>query len=135
MKNEKELSLSINIRSIREGKRLTQLYMAQKLNVTQQAYSSMEKNPQRMTIKRFQQIAALLEIDVITLLGLEGIPRQESLNINQGIMLSSNDLKQVSQNYNQSYETLLEQLKEEIENLRQRFDSKLIKKYLEEGNK
>ena len=135
MKNEKELSLSINIRSIREGKRLTQLYMAQKLNVTQQAYSSMEKNPQRMTIKRFQQIAALLEIDVITLLGLEGIPRQESLNINQGIMLSSNDLKQVSQKYNQSYETLLEQLKEEIENLRQRFDSKLIKKYLEEGNK
>lgn len=135
MKNEKELSLSINIRSIREGKRLTQLYMAQKLNVTQQAYSSMEKNPQRMTIKRFQQIAALLEIDVITLLGLEGIPRQESLNINQGIMLSSNDLKQVSQKYNQSYETLLEQLKEEIENLRQRFDPKLIKKYLEEGNK
>jgi transcriptional regulator with XRE-family HTH domain len=135
MKNETELSLSINIRSIREGKRLTQLYMAQKLNVTQQAYSSMEKNPQRMTIKRFQQIAALLEIDVITLLGLEGIPRPESLNINQGIMLSSNDLKQVSQNYNQSYETLLEQLKEEIENLRQRFDSKLIKKYLEEGNK
>jgi transcriptional regulator with XRE-family HTH domain len=40
------------IRMLREGIGLSQEYVAEKLNITQQAYSKMEKNPQNVTLER-----------------------------------------------------------------------------------
>jgi len=42
-------NISTIIKSIRETKGFSQAYMAKKLNITQQAYSNIEKTPENMS--------------------------------------------------------------------------------------
>ena len=71
MKESIRKNISEIIRTIREEKQLTQLYMAKKMRVTQQAYSKMENNPENVTLKRLRDIAELLGVELITLLGID----------------------------------------------------------------
>lgn len=52
------------IRQIREMKGLSQDYMASQLGLTQPSYSRLEKDDERLTITRLQQIAELLETSI-----------------------------------------------------------------------
>jgi transcriptional regulator with XRE-family HTH domain len=52
------------IRQLREMKGLSQDYMASQLGLTQPSYSRLEKNDERLTITRLQQIAELLETSI-----------------------------------------------------------------------
>lgn len=117
---EKTKNISDIIRTIREEKKLTQLYMAKKLKVTQQAYSSMENNPEQVTLKRLRDIAKLLGVELITLLGIETGLVQQNFNQKGG---SANTATQMINHYsvqeqNELYERLIAQLKEEIAYLR-----------------
>jgi DNA-binding XRE family transcriptional regulator len=47
--SNKEYPQINKIRMLREGIGLSQEYVAEKLNITQQAYSKMEKNPKNAT--------------------------------------------------------------------------------------
>lgn len=62
-----------NIRIIRESLGFSQDYMASKLNITQQAYSNIEKNPEKITLKRLSDIATTLQVKLVTLLSEEDI--------------------------------------------------------------
>lgn len=120
VKQAKTKNISDIIRTIREEKQLTQLYMAKKLKVTQQAYSSMENNPDNVTLKRLRDIAELLGVELITLLGIETGLVQQNFNQKGG---SANTATQMVNNYsvqeqNELYERLIAQLKEEIAYLR-----------------
>lgn len=66
MKNHK--TISVSIRLFREVRGLTQKKMAEKLGITQQAYSNLEKKPEKATIQRLREIAKILQIGLITLL-------------------------------------------------------------------
>ena len=61
-------SVSLNIRKVREYRNYTQDYLALKLGISQNAYSKIELAYTRITLERLIQIAAILEIDVITLI-------------------------------------------------------------------
>jgi len=61
-------TVAANIRKVREYRDYTQEYLAMKLGISQNAYSKIELAYTRITLERLIQIAAILEIDVITLI-------------------------------------------------------------------
>jgi transcriptional regulator with XRE-family HTH domain len=63
-------SISDNIRMFREAKGLSQDFVAGKLEITQQAYSQMEKNPDSMSLKRLKDLSKVLGVDIPTLLNM-----------------------------------------------------------------
>jgi transcriptional regulator with XRE-family HTH domain len=62
-----------NIRLIRVSKGFSQEFIAKKLNITQQAYSLMEKNPDIMTLKRLKDLCKILDVNILTLLGEDNV--------------------------------------------------------------
>ena len=111
-------NISDIIRTIREEKKLTQLYMAKKLKVTQQAYSSMENNPENVTLKRLKDIAELLGVELITLLGIDTGLVQQNFGQKGGNAATKMVNNYTTQEQNELYERLIAQLKEEIAYLR-----------------
>ncbi|SEI79559.1 Helix-turn-helix [Dyadobacter koreensis] len=61
-------TVAANIRKVREYRDYTQEYLAMKLGISQNAYSKIELAYTRITLERLIQIAAILDIDVITLI-------------------------------------------------------------------
>jgi transcriptional regulator with XRE-family HTH domain len=106
------------IRLIREEKNLTQLYMAKKLRVTQQAYSSMEKNPENVSLKRLREIAELLGVELVTILGIDNGLVQQNFGQKGGNAATKMVNNYTSQEQNELYERIIAQLKEEIAYLR-----------------
>lgn len=59
------------IRRLRTAKSFSQDYMADKLGITQQAYSKIENHVSEASLSRLQQIAQILEVPLPLLLGIE----------------------------------------------------------------
>lgn len=59
------------IRRLRMAKSFSQDYMAEKLGITQQAYSKIENQISEASISRLQQICEILDVPLPNLLGLE----------------------------------------------------------------
>lgn len=64
----KTRNVTENIRKIREAKRLTQEYLAEKLGISQNAYSKIELGYSQITLYRLFQITTVLDVEVIELL-------------------------------------------------------------------
>ncbi|RYY37515.1 MAG: XRE family transcriptional regulator [Sphingobacteriaceae bacterium] len=62
-------SVAANIRKTREEKNYTQEYLAAKLKISQNAYSKIELGYTKITLERLFQIAEVLEITAIDLIG------------------------------------------------------------------
>lgn len=63
-----EIIIGKKIRKLREIKGYTQDYMANKLQISQRAYSKLERNEQKISFDRLQSISNILEINPIELL-------------------------------------------------------------------
>lgn len=59
------------IRRLRMAKSFSQDYMAEKLGITQQAYSKIENQISEASISRLQQICEILDVPLPQLLGLD----------------------------------------------------------------
>lgn len=57
------------IRIVRESSGLSQKYVADKLEITQQQYSNIEKHPENASLKRFRELSAVFQVPVTTLIG------------------------------------------------------------------
>lgn len=57
------------IRMLREGIGFSQDYVAKKLNITQQAYSKIEKSPNTATLERLKQPSEVLGVKINSLVG------------------------------------------------------------------
>ena len=68
------------IRMLREGIGLSQDYVAKKLNITQQAYSKLEKNPNNATLERLRQISEVLGVSVNSILGDDDMYIQQNFH-------------------------------------------------------
>ncbi len=68
------------IRMLREGIGLSQDYVAEKLNITQQAYSKMEKNPQNATLERLQQLSEVLGVKINSIIGDDDMYIQQNFH-------------------------------------------------------
>lgn len=118
MKNKK--TTGENIRLIREQLRYSQEYVADQLGITQQSYSSIEKKSETATLKRLKEIARILQVDLITLLGEDDADiRQHSNPPNTNSLVGMH----VSNADKEVYERFIAQLKAENE-----FLKSLIKK-------
>jgi hypothetical protein len=71
------------IKKFRELRNYTQEYMAENLNVTQRAYSSIENGKTQLTVDRLFEIAKILNVTVIEILDLE-ITTSYNNNFNNG---------------------------------------------------
>ena len=72
-----------NIKRIREQKGYSQEYMATKLGMQQATYSRLESQESKLTINRLQDIAIILETDIVDLLDSSKITIQNQTN-NEG---------------------------------------------------
>ncbi len=103
------------IRKIRELKGYSQEYMAHKLNISQRAYSKLEREEIKLDWKRINEISQVLEIDPIDLVSFD-----DSLIFNN--CTQSGKFKNFYNNFpeeiKQLYETRIEELKNEITFLR-----------------
>lgn len=115
MKNK--ISISDNIRIIRENLGYSQDYIATKLDITQQAYSSIEKNPEKATLKRLKEIASILQVNFVTLLGEDETYIQQNFHQQGGNAATQMNIAN-SNNEKEIYERLINELKDEIVFLR-----------------
>jgi len=109
-----KLSIGDNIRIIRENLGYSQEYMSSQLNITQQAYSHIEKNADKITVKRLKEIAKILDVKVLTLLDEENVYVQQNFNQKGGYAAT---LINMSNNI-EAYEKIVAKLEDEIVFLR-----------------
>jgi len=64
-------AVAANIRRIRESKSYTQDYLAVKLTISQNAYSKIELGYTKITVERLFQIAQILEVVPLDLIGFD----------------------------------------------------------------
>ena len=63
--------LGIRIRKIREFRNYTQTHLADKLNISQNAYSKIENGTSKLTTDRLEQLAKILDVPVESMLNSE----------------------------------------------------------------
>ena len=67
--------LSLHLKSLRKSRNLSQADMAKRLQITQERYSKMERNPQLIASGRLLEILAHLGVDVLLKLRPPESPR------------------------------------------------------------
>ncbi len=77
-------NISETIRLIREKKGYSQDFVASKLFFTQQSYSRLERNPENMTLSRLRDLAKILDVSLLTLLGEEDLYVKQNINQQEG---------------------------------------------------
>jgi transcriptional regulator with XRE-family HTH domain len=71
------------VKKIREDKRFSQTEVAERLNITNQSYWAIEKGKTELTIKRLFELAAILSVSPLELLGLELPESNESKKVKE----------------------------------------------------
>jgi HTH-type transcriptional regulator/antitoxin HipB len=57
--------LTLHLKSLRKSRKLTQADMAKRLQITQERYSQIERNPELIATGRLLEILAVLGVDVL----------------------------------------------------------------------
>jgi transcriptional regulator with XRE-family HTH domain len=115
---KKSTTITDNIKILREARGLSQKQVADHLGITQQAYSNMEKKPERATLERLREIAQILQVELITLLGEEDTYILQSFNQSGGNAATQMNITP-SAGEREVYEKLIASLKDEIIFLRE----------------
>lgn len=124
MENNKKYERPSTIRVIRESNGLSQEYVASKLEITQQAYSNIEKNPENASIKRLKQISEVLSVPVTSLIGESESYIQQNFQQQGGQAATVIHVQGMPENERKLYERLIEELKSEIALLKSMLESK-----------
>jgi transcriptional regulator with XRE-family HTH domain len=114
--NNKEIS--DNIRAIRTGRHFSQEYVAKKLSLTQQAYAAIEKNPEKASLLRLKQLAEVLKVEILTLIGEDVSYLQQNFN-QQGGNASTKMIVQGTDKESELYERIIKAKDDEIRMLKQ----------------
>lgn len=116
-----KLTISDNIKNIREKKGYSQEYMSDMLQVSQQTYSLTEKNPEKANLSRIQQIAKILNVKLSFLLNEEDAFVLNSLHQKGG-----NAISYMHTGVNEEfYQKMIQQMQEEITFLRNILNKKM----------
>jgi transcriptional regulator with XRE-family HTH domain len=108
-------SVSENIRILRELKGLSQGAVADKLNITQQAYSQMEKNAESMSVKRLRQLCDVLQVDIASVVSEESKIIMTNINQTGGYAATKMEFHGI---LDEKKEQMIKDLFEEIEKLK-----------------
>lgn len=124
MENNKKYERPSTIRVIRESNGLSQEYVASKLDITQQAYSNIEKHPENASIKRLKQISEVLSVPVTSLIGESESYIQQNFQQQGGQAATIIHVQGIPEQERMLYERLIEELKSEIALLKSMLESK-----------
>ncbi len=113
-----QIPVSDIIRVIRENLGYNQDYVATQLGITQQAYSNIEKNPDKATLGRLKEIAGILRVSLVTLLGEDEVYIQQNFQQQGGNAATQMNISP-SANEREVYERMITEMKEEIVFLRE----------------
>jgi transcriptional regulator with XRE-family HTH domain len=120
------IKIGKNIRKIRELKGLTQEELADKLNISQNAYSKLERDETEMTLTKLMKIAQHLNTNFLDLIGFD----ENKLFFNQTSYDSSNGVVFTQNIENtalkQQYEARITDLQKEVTYLRQILEKSLM---------
>ena len=117
----KKMNISDNIRMLREKLNYSQEYVASKLNMTQQAYSAIEKHPEKTSLINLRQIARVLNVNITTLILEDDYFVQQNFNQQHCNIASQQHITA-----NEIYERLIAKLENEVDYLRKCLDEKDI---------
>ncbi len=116
-----KLSISENIKNIREKKGYSQEYMSEMLQVSQQTYSLTEKNPEKTNLSRIQQIAKILDVKLSFLLNEE-----DAFVLNSIHQRGGNAVSYMHAGMNEEFhQKIIQQMQEEISFLRNIVNKKM----------
>ena len=107
---------ALRIKKLREFRNFTQQYLADKLDISQNAYSKIENGTTKLTIDRLEQIAKLLDVPVESVLSNE----KQVLNV------ENNTINKFYAHIENLHEENKEILQQQVEFLQQQ-NEKLIK--------
>jgi transcriptional regulator with XRE-family HTH domain len=124
MESNEKYERPSTIRLIRESNGFSQEYVAAKLEITQQAYSNIEKNPENSSIKRLKQISEVLSVPVTSLIGETEHYIQQNFQQQGGQAATIIHVQGIPENERQLYERYIEQLKSEIQMLKSMLNQK-----------
>jgi len=68
------------IRMVRESRQLSQEYVAGRMKISQQAYSRLEQDGEKVSLKRLKQLAETLEVPLQSLIGDDDLYIQQNYN-------------------------------------------------------
>jgi transcriptional regulator with XRE-family HTH domain len=106
------------IRLIRESNGFSQEYVASKLELSQQAYSNIEKNPENASVKRLRQLSEVFSVPVTSLIGETEQYIQQNFQQQGGQAATVIHVQGIPEHERQLYERLIEELKSENKLLR-----------------
>jgi transcriptional regulator with XRE-family HTH domain len=109
--------IGVKIRQLRELKGFSQEYMAEKLAISQRAYSKLERNETRVDWKRISQIAELFEMDPMDLVSFD-----DNLIFNNCSQSGkfNHFVNQIPEKLIEQYENQIRRLEAEVAFLRER---------------
>jgi transcriptional regulator with XRE-family HTH domain len=114
------------IKKLRELKNLTQTHVAEKLGVSQSAYSKMELGESEVTFNRLEKISEVLEMKPEEVIAFnESMVFNVMNNANGGNVLSHVHQYNISENERKLYEDQINLLKEEVTYLKQMLEKVL----------
>lgn len=102
------MSVGNNIKKLRELRNYTQTYMSIQLEISISAYSKIERNETKISLKRLEQISEILNVSV------NGI-----IQFDEKILLNNTKSNENDIGKRQQIDPLIEQMRSEIEFLRQ----------------
>jgi transcriptional regulator with XRE-family HTH domain len=118
----KEKEIGARIKRLREDKNYSQDYLAQKLGITQKAYSKIETNQTRLSVDNLLRISEVLETSINKILDIDGgtVYNNYSTHNGEGIVIN----KTTSDKIIDLYDRLLKAKDDEIEALKKLLDNK-----------
>jgi transcriptional regulator with XRE-family HTH domain len=106
------------VRLIRESNGFSQEYVASKLELSQQAYSNIEKNPENASVKRLRQLSEVFSVPVTSLIGETEQYIQQNFQQQGGQAATVIHVQGIPEHERQLYERIIEELKSEVQHLR-----------------
>jgi len=126
LKNEKTYATPVNrIRMLREGVGFSQEYVANKLKITQQAYSKIEKNPGATTLDRLHQLSEILGVNINSIIGEEDMYIQQNFQQQGGNASTVMYVTGLADRERESFIQQINSLQKQIEVLTKIIDNKL----------
>lgn len=109
------------IKKMRELRNLTQEYVAEKLDISQQAYSKIEADETDVSFKRLEQICKTLNVNIKDLIDFDekmvfNIATQQTQQ--NGVFIKKNEGNEVTNQERKLYELHITKLNDEILHLR-----------------
>lgn len=103
------------IKMVRESINLSQEYVAAKLNISQQAYSRMEKNPDNISVSRLRELSSILGVPFNTLVGEDDLYIQQNYNQQGGNAGTVMYVQGLADSERKVYEERINDLKQQLE--------------------